>query len=186
MATSPFTGLLRRSASRNDRLFVTFVLSRSLSYGSLESASKQTIRLNDPKTQSPQWPNLVNRCGKGQNGNIASPLDCHRHFPLMFCTVSRDSPGDNFTPFRDEIPKDLWILVIDIQFLIRTEAADLPSHERFFLPVGACFFWGSPHSILLVLLSSVLGCSLRSSRTMSRSLPCKSDSSLRGFASAVD
>jgi hypothetical protein len=129
---------------------------------------------------------LSGGCSKGENSDVACPFNGDRHLSLMLCAVPRDPSRNNFPPFRDEISKDLWVFIIDIQFLIRTESADLSPHERFFLPVGSCSFWGSLHSILLVSLTFAVGSSLRPPEGLSRSLPCESDSSLQVFASVVD
>jgi hypothetical protein len=79
----------------------------------------------------------MDRCGKGQDRDVARPFNGDRYLSLMFCAVSRDSPGNNFPTFCDEVSKDLWILVIYIQFLVRAKPTDLSPHERLFLPVGA-------------------------------------------------
>ena len=96
---------------------------------------------------------LMSRRRKRQNRDVPRPFNSDRHLPLMLCTVSRDPSRNDLSPLCDKISKDLWVFVIDIQFLIRTESADLSPHERFLLPVGACSFRGSLHSILLVFLT---------------------------------
>jgi len=133
---------------------VTSIVSKSLDRNPLTTHKTNLVTVPSASLRFYILPHtLMHRCGKGQDSYVARPLNGDRHLSLMFCAVSRDSPGNNFPPFRDEISKDLWILVIDIQFFVRTEPADLSPHERFSLPVGACFFWGSPHSILLVSLT---------------------------------
>ncbi len=94
-------------------------------------------------------PSLVSRRCKRQDSDIACSFDGNGHLSLMLCAVPRDPSGNDLSPFRDEISKDLRVLIINIQFLIRTESADLSPHERLLSSVGACFLWGSPHSILL-------------------------------------
>jgi hypothetical protein len=96
---------------------------------------------------------LMDGSGKGKDRNVASPFDGNRHLSLMLCAVPRYPPGDDLSPLRDEISKDLWVLIIDFQLLVRAESTDLAPHKGFFLPVGTCSFWRSPHSILLVFLT---------------------------------
>lgn len=69
---------------------------------------------------------LVSRRREGQDGNISCPLDGHRNLSLVLCAVSRNPPGNDFPTFRYEKVKDPRILVIDIQLLIGTKAADFP------------------------------------------------------------
>ena len=90
-------------------------------------------------------------CRKWKNGDVARPFQGHRYLPLMFSTVAGDPAGDDLPPFCDEIPEDLRVFVINVQFLIRAESTHLPSHERLFLPVLWCSFSWPSHSILLFI-----------------------------------
>ena len=92
---------------------------------------------------------------KGQNGDVARPFDGLRHLPLMFCTVSGDPSGNDLSPFRDEIPENLRVLIIDVQFLIRAESANLPPQKRFFLPVGSRILSDPGLSIGFLILFSL-------------------------------
>ena len=106
---------------------------------------------------------LMRRRRKRKDGDIARPLDRDRHLPLVLCTVSRDPSGNDLSPFRNKISKNLWILVIDIQFFVRTESADLSPHEGFPLPVATWSFHWFSHSVLLISLGGVPRFFLRSS-----------------------
>jgi hypothetical protein len=63
--------------------------------------------------------------GEGQKGDAASPLNRFSHIPLMGGAVPGNSSWNNLSPFRDEIPKQPGILVIDVVDLIGAEAAIL-------------------------------------------------------------
>lgn len=89
-------------------------------------------------------------CRKRKNGDIARPFKGYRHLPLMFGTVARDPSRNDLSTFRNKIPEDLRVLVVNVQLLIRAESADLPPHERLFLSVLWCSFSWPSHSILLV------------------------------------
>ena len=93
---------------------------------------------------------------KGQDGDITRPFYGDHHFPLMLCTVSGDPSGDDLSAFGNEVSKDPRVFIVDIQFLVGAEAADLSSHERFSPPpIGSGpFSFGSLHHHLL--LSSLL------------------------------
>ena len=71
----------------------------------------------------------------------------------MLRTVTRNSPRNDLPSFRNKIPKDLWVLVIDLQFLIRAKSADLPPQKRFSLSIAHGSPLGSsrrfPHDVLL-------------------------------------
>lgn len=86
------------------------------------------------------WVRLVSCRCKGKNGDVASPFDGDRHLSLMLGAVPRDPSGDDFSALCDEIPKDFWVLIVDFQFLVRTESTDLAPHKRFFLSVGTRSF----------------------------------------------
>ena len=92
----------------------------------------------------------MGRRREGKNGDVTRPLDRDRHLPLMLCTVSGDPSGNDLSPFRNKISKDLWIFIIDIQFFVRTESADLPPHEGFLLPVTRWSFHWFSHAVLLI------------------------------------
>ena len=77
---------------------------------------------------------------KRQDGDTARSLDRHGDFPLMLGTVSRDPPGNDFSPFGNKITKDPRILIVDAQLLVRAEATDLSSQEGFFLSVPSLSF----------------------------------------------
>ena len=64
---------------------------------------------------------------KGQDRNVSGPFDGHRDLPLVLRTVSRDPSWDDFTPFRDEKRQNPGVLIVNINFLIRTETADFAS-----------------------------------------------------------
>jgi len=110
----------------------------------------------------------MRRRRKRKDGDVACPLDCDRHLPLVFCTVSRNPSRNNLSPFRNKISKDLWVLIIDIQFLIRTESTDLSPHEGFLLPVASWSFHWFSHGVLLISLVRVLFSFLRSSGVQRR------------------
>lgn len=124
--------------------------------------------------------------GKGKNGNIAGPFDGHGYLPLMFCTVSRDSSGNDLPPLCDKISQNLWIFIIDIHFLIRTESADLSSHERLFLLIRSWFFHRFFHSFLLIVLTFRCVLFLQGPAAQWQPPLSGSDFSLQGFASDVD
>ena len=89
---------------------------------------------------------LLGRCrGEGQNRNIARLFNRGGYFSLVLCAVPGDSAGNDLSPFGDKISQDSWILVIDVQFLVCAESADLAPQERFFLSVGFGSIWGSVH-----------------------------------------
>ena len=68
----------------------------------------------------------------------------------MLCTVSGDPSGDDLSAFSNEVSKDPRVLIVNIQFLIGAEPADLSPHERSFLPIGArSFSVGFPHHLFL-------------------------------------
>ena len=100
---------------------------------------------------------LVDGCRKRQNGNIARPIDSDGYFSLVLRTISGDPPGNDLSTFCDKKSKDLWVLIIDIQFFVSAESADLSPQEGFFLPVlRRSFrksFRRSFHSLLLYLLT---------------------------------
>lgn len=105
---------------------------------------------------------MAGRC-KRQNGDVACPFKSYCHLPLMFCAVARDPSGNDLSAFRNKISEDLRVLIIDIQFFIRTESADLPPHKRLFLPVLGCSFSWPFHPILLVSFTFLHSFSLRQS-----------------------
>src|SRR5947208_4395716 len=106
--------------------------------------------------------------GEGQQRDISRALDRHRQQPL----VGRAGPGEparkNLSAFRDELPDQLHVLVVDHVNLLVAKLADLPASE--------------------VLLSAAGGAcaSLSSSRALSRSgfpsCRCHSGSLLACFA----
>ena len=74
---------------------------------------------------------LLMHCRReGQDRDISGPLDGHRDLSLVFGTVSRDPSRDDFPPFRDKKLENPGILVINIEFLIGTEAANFPPQKR--------------------------------------------------------
>jgi hypothetical protein len=92
---------------------------------------------------------LVARCCKRQDGNISSPFYGDSYLPLMFGTVSRNPSRNDLSSFRNEISKDPWIFIVDIQLFIRAESTDLSPQERFFLSVRSWSFNRSLHPLLL-------------------------------------
>jgi hypothetical protein len=77
----------------------------------------------------------------GQQRNCSRALDGMRQGPLMFCTATRYPPGDDFSTFGNKMLQRFWVLVVDDQTRICTEAAYLA-------PVIDAFFssWPSPGS----------------------------------------
>ena len=93
---------------------------------------------------------MYRRC-KGQNGDIASPFDGDGDLPLVLGTVPGNPPGDNLTTIRHKIPKDPRVFVIDIEFLVRAEPADLPSHKGFSLSIRPWFVTRFFHPLIISL-----------------------------------
>lgn len=89
---------------------------------------------------------------EGQNRNVSCSLDGNGDLSLVFGAVSGNSPGNDLPPFRHKIPKDPWIPVIDIEFLIGAKPTNLSSQERFSLSIRRWFITRFPHSLLLSLL----------------------------------
>ena len=91
----------------------------------------------------------LGRCrGEWQNRNVTRSFDRRCHLPLVLCTVARDPPGNDFSPFGNKISEDSRVLIIDVHFLIGAESTNLAPDERFFLPVGSGSF-RPVHSSLL-------------------------------------
>jgi hypothetical protein len=67
----------------------------------------------------------------------------------MLGAVPGDPTRNDLSPFCDEIPKDLGILIIDLQFFISAESADLSPQKGFSLPIGCWFFSRFFHPLLL-------------------------------------
>ena len=95
----------------------------------------------------------MSRRRKRKNSNITRPFDGNGHLSLMLRTVPGNPTGNDLSPFCDEISKDLGILVIDIQFFIGAESADLSPQKGFFLPIERWFFSRFFHPLLLYLLT---------------------------------
>jgi hypothetical protein len=55
------------------------------------------------------------RSGVWHQSNLPRPLDGQRHLSLMAGAVAGNSPGDDLSPFRDEIFQELWVFVVDRQ-----------------------------------------------------------------------
>ncbi len=91
------------------------------------------------------------RC-KGQDGNISGPFDGDRHLPLVFCAVSGNPSWDDLSSLCNEISKDPRVLIVDVQLLVGTESADLPSEERSLLSVGSWSLTWSIHHLLLFVV----------------------------------
>jgi hypothetical protein len=68
-------------------------------------------------------------CRVRQQGNVARPFNGQRQLSLMFGAIARDSPGDDFPAFGDEIPQGSHIFVIYLQSGVGTKTADFAPME---------------------------------------------------------
>jgi len=66
----------------------------------------------------------------------------------MLRAVSRNPSRNDLPAFCNEISKDSRIPIVDIQFFIGAESADLSPQERFLLPVGGWPLSRSLHFLL--------------------------------------
>ncbi len=140
-----------------------------------------------PIAMDPDHDGRLGRCrGERQNRNVASSLDRRCHLPLVFCAVTRDPPGNDFSPFGDEISEDSRVLIVDVHFLIGAESTHLASDERFFPSVGSWSFW-PVHSFLLSLQSllSLTGKGIRVGYSIFRKSVAITSIQLRFLPSAV-
>ena len=64
--------------------------------------------------------------GVGQQSDIASPLDSQSQLALMLTAGTGNTPGDDFSPVRDEVFQNRNILIIDYDCCIRAETANFP------------------------------------------------------------
>lgn len=73
------------------------------------------------------------RGNKRHDGDGACAFDRDGQFSLMTGAISSDSPGHNFTAFRDKIIENDRIFVIKFNIGVRAEAAEFLSVEKFLL-----------------------------------------------------
>jgi hypothetical protein len=64
-----------------------------------------------------------------QQGDVARPLNGQRQLPLMLGAIARDTPGDDFPAFSDEIPQGSHILIVYLQSAVGTKTADFAPME---------------------------------------------------------
>jgi len=106
---------------------------------------------------------LSNRCCKWQDSNITSPFDGYGDLPLMLCTVARNPPRNDLSPFRNKISKDSRILIFNIQFFVGAESTDLSLQERSLLPVRSWLFSRFSHAFSPLVTDFILTYLLRRS-----------------------
>ena len=56
-------------------------------------------------------------------GKMPGPFNGQGDFPLMFGAVSRNPPGNDFSPFRNKIAQGSRILVIDLKTAVSTKSS---------------------------------------------------------------
>src|SRR5512139_4153769 len=63
--------------------------------------------------------------GEGDQRHDARLLDLHRQLPLVLRAVPGDAPRDDLAALGDELLDHVRVLVVDLEFLLRAEAAEL-------------------------------------------------------------
>lgn len=91
---------------------------------------------------------MHSRC-KGQNRNVSGPFDGNGDLSLVFGAISRDSSGNDLSPFRHKVSEGPWILVINLHLLVGAKPTDLPSHKGFLFFIGGWLFTRFFHRSLL-------------------------------------
>jgi len=72
--------------------------------------------------------------GDWQQCNVSCPLDCLGNLSLVLGAVSGNPAWNYFATLSDEIAECAWILVVNGYLLVCTEAANLTTLKRSFLP----------------------------------------------------
>jgi len=61
----------------------------------------------------------------GQQSDLTSPLNGHRHLPLMASAVSCNSAGENFTSLCQEFLQTIRILIVGFHNLVHAKLTNL-------------------------------------------------------------
>jgi hypothetical protein len=78
--------------------------------------------------------------GVGQQGDVPRPLDGQRQLALVFGTIARNAPGNDFPALRNEIAQRSHVLVIYLEGAVGTKTADLT-------PVESTSFASNDHGL---------------------------------------
>src|SRR5512143_2512182 len=73
------------------------------------------------------------RGGERDERHDAGFLDLHRQLPLVLGAGPRDAPRDDLPALGDEMLEHVHVLVVELEVLLRAEAAELLPHVPFLL-----------------------------------------------------